>query len=248
MSSLLSYSFVMPPTIFIVLALVGSLLGLRWRRVGALLSFVSAASLYVLATPAVSGLLLHAVAVQASDGVDDIGRAQAIVVLGGDMRHGDGSTVPDDVGPLTLERLRRAAALYRMRPLPVAVTGGPIADSRLPLARLMQEVLAREFDVPVRWREEHARNTFENAKLSAEMLRADGIHTVIVVTQPWHMRRALWAFRRVGLRPIPGPTYRTGDGNPMVLGDLFPRPEALLRSFYALHETLGLLYYRLRYA
>lgn len=245
--SLLAYSFLMPPTVFIVAALVGIVLAAfaTTCRVGAALALLSAVALYVFAMPLVSQVLLRAVEreVPATPPNADAA-AQAIVVLSGDIRHGDGDAVPDTVGRLTLERLDRAAELYRQRKLPILVSGGPVGDSRESLAALMARTLTDDFGVPVAWREEQSQTTYENAVDSAKILRAQHIRTALVVTQPWHMPRALWSFVRVGIDAIPAPTARTYIKTPIDAAMLLPQSTALIDSFYALHEILGLIYYR----
>jgi len=246
--SFLAYSFLMPPTVFIVATLAGIVLAgfAATRRWGLAIALLSSVALYVFATPLASSALLRAVEreVPPSGQAD---AAQAIVVLSGDIHHGDGAAVADTVGRLTLERLDRAAELYRHRPLPILVSGGPVGDSRESLAAVMARTLTDDFGVPVAWREEASQTTFENAEYSARLLRAQHIHTVLLVTQPWHMPRALWAFARAGIAAIPAPTARTYIKTPIDAAMVLPQSTALTDSFYALHEILGLIYYRLQF-
>ncbi|HKR19700.1 MAG TPA: YdcF family protein [Stellaceae bacterium] len=239
----------MPPTVFIVTAFAGIVLTAfaSTRRWGIAVGLVSIGALYVFATPLVSLMLLRAVEHEASANPPDAVAAQAIVVLSGDIHHGDGDGVADTVGRLTLERLDRAAELYHHDKLPILVTGGPIGDSRESMATLMAHILIDDFGVPVAWREERSQTTFENAEFSAQLLRAEHIHTVLVVTQPWHMPRALWAFARAKIDAIPASTERTYIKTPIDAAMLLPQSTALADSFYALHEILGLIYYRLQF-
>src|SRR5260370_8240172 len=57
MRELLSYSFVLPPTIFIVGCLAGALLGLVRPRIGTIVVMSSSILLYLFATPAVATFL-----------------------------------------------------------------------------------------------------------------------------------------------------------------------------------------------
>ena len=78
------------------------------------------------------------------------------------------------------------------------------------------------------------------------MLQAENVTTVVLVTNPWHMRRALWSFERVGLHAIAWPaplTYEERDR----ADDYLPSMQALQDSYLALHEAIGLAYYQLRY-
>ncbi len=65
-----------------------------------------------------------------------------------------------------------------------------------------------------------SRNTRENALFCREILLARRIAAFALVTSDWHMARAVLAFRRVGLDPLPFPA-RTPDG---------PRVQATLRE------------------
>lgn len=122
--------------------------------------------------------------------------ADAIVVLG--------NRPPRDAsGRITEElerRVRRGVELYQRGLAPVIVmTGGPSA--RGVEADVMAEH-ARALGVPAGAivRERRARDTAENARLSVELLCRDGPcpPRVIVVSSPYHLRRAVALFRCAG--------------------------------------------------
>ena len=184
---------------------------------------------------------------------------QAIVILSGDATrlpaqagldqgHLDQGHLDQgglDPGPLTLERMRAGAALHRRTGLPILVTGGLLPFSNVGLAAIMTRSLEEDFRVPVRWQETRSVDTWENASLSAPILKAAGVERIYLVTNAWHMRRALLAFRQTGLevtpasvRPLLGP-----DWSPT---SFLPRAAAWERSYYALHEWIGLAYYMVR--
>ncbi len=245
MEHLVSFGILAPPTIFIVLGLLGSLIALVWRRTGIALALASSLCLYVAATPAMSSYLLHRVEFEIP-GNADLGAAQAIVVLGGDVRSGNGSDIPDALGPLSLERVVLAAAAYRRLHLPVAVSGGRVGNAHTSEGALMKAALEADFAVPVAWNEDRSRTTWENALYTARLLQPAKLTTVVLVTQAWHLPRALWAFERAGIQALPWPAPRTV----LRLGavdDFLPNISGLHDTFYALHEIIGGLYYRLRY-
>jgi uncharacterized SAM-binding protein YcdF (DUF218 family) len=65
----------------------------------------------------------------------------------------------------------------------------------------------------------------------------------VLVTSYAHVPRALGCFRAVGLEPDVLPVdRRSGDGQG---GTWFPRPSALVKSTWALHELAGRAAYRL---
>jgi len=240
-----SYGFLAPPTIFIVLGLVGALIALEWRRAGIALALVSGLCLYVAATPALSSLLLQRVESALPQNVD-LGGAQAIVVLGGDVRFGNGDDIADRLGGLSLERVVFGAEAYRRLHLPVIVSGGMARGAHVSAGRLMKAALETDFFVPVAWNEDRSRTTWENALYTARLLLPEKLTTVVVVTEAWHLPRALWAFERVGLKALPWPAPRTALRAGAV-GDFLPSLGALNDTFYALHEMIGGVFYRLRY-
>ncbi|HEV8679808.1 MAG TPA: YdcF family protein [Stellaceae bacterium] len=245
MEGLVSYGFLAPPTIFIVLGLAGALIALVWRRIGMTLALLSGLCLYAAATPAVSSFLLQWVEARLPQSVD-LGAAQAIVVLGGDVRVGNGGDISDRLGALSLERVMLGAAAYRRLQMPVVVSGGIVRGAHLSEAALMKAALETDLAVPVAWTEDRSRTTWENALFTARLLLPERLNTVVVATHAWHLPRALWAFRRVGLTALPWPAPRTtlrAGG----VGDYLPSLAALRDTSFALHEAIGGAFYRLRY-
>ena len=68
----------------------------------------------------------------------------------------------------------------------------------------------------------------------------------MIVTHAWHMRRGLWCFERLGMHALPWPAPHTGL-HASAFHDFLPRSFAVQASFYALHELIGEVYYRLRH-
>jgi uncharacterized SAM-binding protein YcdF (DUF218 family) len=244
MEALFSYGVFAPPAAFIWLSLLGALIALRWRRVGVALAVASSLALYAAATPTLSSYLLARVEAALPPEVDFTG-AQAIVVLGGDVRTGNG-VIPDRLGPLSLERIVLAAQAYRRLHLPVVVSGGRVGRAHQTEAELMQAALAADFAISGVRKEGQSHTTWENAVDTAQLLRPDHLTTVVLVSQSWHLPRAIWAFERVGLRVLPWPAPRTARHFRRV-GDYLPSIAGLRDSFYGLHEIIGTVYYRLRH-
>ena len=110
----------------------------------------------------------------------------------------------------------------------------------------MAEVL-EEYGVAPIFREDRARNTWGNAHYSAELLDGLGIRRVALVTHAHHMPRAVWSFRQAGVEVIPAPTGAfVPDDRTFGPGSLRPQARALYASWLAMHEYLGLAWYRLR--
>ena len=241
----ISYSSLIPPNLFILLTMIGVLIAWLRKPFGLAVATAAIGLLYLVAMPVTAGLLIRSVEAIGFDEptLPSDRPPGAIVVLSADARRSGVPGMPDNVGPLTLERLAEAARQRRRLGLPILVSGGP-PDA--PLAALMSRVLQQDFSVPVQWREERSHNTFENAFYSAEILRDAGIHAALVVAHPWDMARALWCFRVVGYPVVPSPTP-AGGSPPLSVEAFLPQIPALLESYYALHELIGLAWYRLRY-
>ena len=244
----LSFSAAMPPMAFVVLVLLGVLLGLRWRRAGAAIAVPSSVLAYACSTPLVSSwLLATAAAMPVASSAPSLS-ARAIVLLAADALRTPPPNEQDWPGPLTLERMVKAADLARSTGLPILVTGGPIPHSHGTFAEMISAALRQDFGVEVHWREDRSRNTYENAAFSASILKSEGIGSVYIVAQDWDMPRALWAFENAGVTGIPTPAGKPSMApSDLTLSDFFPSARGFEYSFYALHELMGLAYYRWRY-
>ncbi len=244
----ISYSSLIPPNLFILLATVGVVLAWRWRRAGLVLATAAVACLYLASMPVVSFLLMRATDTLAGT-VPTLplpAPPGAIIVLSAEYRHSNLPGGKDIVGPVTLERLAEAARQQRRTGLPILVSGGWLDRADDSLAGMMAESLKSDFHVPAQWREERSRTTYENALYSAEILRRAGVSSALVVTNPWHMARALWSFYAVGYPVVaaPLPERQSLGLSPSIV---FPEVPALVGSYYALHELIGLAWYVGRY-
>ena len=228
-----------------MLGLIGALILPLWRRTGIALVLASGLCLFVAATPALSSYLVRRVESAIPANVD-FRDAQAIVVLGGDVRLGDGGAIPDAIGALSLERVAFGAAAYRRLHLPMLVSGGKVVGAHASEAALMKAALEENFAVAAGWAEDQSRTTWENAVYTAQLLQPEKLTTVVLVSQAWHLPRALWAFERVGLKALPWPAPRTAL-RLGALADFLPSIAALRDSSHALHEMIGGVYYRLRH-
>ncbi|MFL9925742.1 YdcF family protein [Herbaspirillum lusitanum] len=241
----------LPPMNFVLLCALGLLLRRRWPKLGTSLCWLSLALLLVLSTRVGSLWLVRPLetshapltgsAAEISQG------AQAIVVLGG----GRLSNAPefgssDQPSAATLARLEYAAYLHRATGLPLLVTGGKPDGSRESEAGLMARSLQRDFEVKARWIEGESDNTQQNAVMSAAMLKPAGISKVLLLTDAMHMERSMKAFGQTELAAVAAPTGFISYQRSLST-DYLPNAGALALSSYAMHEWIGLLWYRLRY-
>lgn len=174
-------------------------------------------------------------------------QADAIVVLGSGRERGDpawGSDQPTGVG---LERQRYAARLAKASGLPILTSGGLHYGTPPTEAALMAESLLNDFDVKVRWQEGRSRTTWENAQFTAQVLEPQGVKRIVLVTQAWHMQRAVWSFEQAGFTVVPAPVGFLGVDNARPLGGWMPEFKSIWQSGQLLNEAVGLVGYKLFY-
>lgn len=235
-------ALILPPTGPLLLAFLGVWLSARpnrlWRHAGFTLSTFSLLSLFALSLPVVGNSLMAGLESAPPISRIELARAQAIVILGGGSYFGAPEYAGDTVNGATLERLRYGARLASESRLPLLVTGGAPWGGR-PEAESMKAVLEGEFGIPVRWVENKSADTAENARLSAPLLKAEGITRIALLSHGWHLPRAIPLFEREGLTVIAAPTVFS-IGSPSLLENLLPGA-GLNRSRQAIHEYLGRL-------
>lgn len=242
-------AFLLPPLSLVILGGLGWWLAKRFRFAGNAIIITSITLLLGLSTGAGSRLLVaplenRSLPVSNPKMVD----AKAIVILGG----GRSFAAPEDdnrdqPSAQTLVRLRHGARLYRMTGLPILVSGGAPDRGGESEAAVMARALREDFQIPVRWIEDTSENTAQNAAHAATMLREAGIDRVLLVTDAMHMPRAMQIFSGTGLSLVRAPTDFISRKT-LSPEDFIPNPRFLRHSHYALHEWIGMAWYRLRHS
>lgn len=227
----------LPPAGPILVALTGLLLLRRAPRAGRVIAWAGFLALLLLSMPIVAWYLTRTFDRPPLD-YAKAGTAQAIVIIGGGTRRRAPEYGGDTLGRLTLERVRYGARVANATKLPVLVAGGRHPDMHATEAALMREALEREFGVDVRWSEDRSRNTHENARYTAEILRREGIGRVVLVAHAIDMPRASAEFAAAGIATIAAPTGLASTGG-IVPMDFVPSVGALQASHDALYELLA---------
>jgi uncharacterized SAM-binding protein YcdF (DUF218 family) len=236
-------TLLVPPGVFLLMLLAAWLVPWRWlKRTFLWATFIG---LYLLSTAWCAGWLQKGLEIASPLSLDALPQADAIVVLGAG-RHVDMPEYGSDtVNELALERLRYAAYLYKATGLPILVTGGMPGGGCQSEGELMKDVLENDFGVPVAYTETGALTTWDNAANSVPILQKVGIKRIFLITHAVDLRRATWAFQQHGLDVIPAGTRfaHVSVDNPFIF---MPSMRSLSESTWALHEWLGLLWYKLR--
>lgn len=150
------------------------------------------------------------------------------------------------LGTDTFERCAYAAWLHkRWNPVPILASGGGSRGYQ-PYALTMRQVLRSE-GVPddKLWTEGQSSSTFENASLSAPILRQHGVKRILLVTEAYHMLRAQKCFEKQGFVVVPA---ACGFRIPLKFhfSEIVPSWEAISWNEETLHETVGLFWYKLQ--
>jgi uncharacterized SAM-binding protein YcdF (DUF218 family) len=153
--------------------------------------------------------------------------SDCIIVLGAAIQG-------DKPSPVFEERLRHAVNLYRNGYAPKLILTGGLGDGRKRSESSVASDFVRRFGVPNRdiIIEERSRTTYQNLQESADVMKAKGFRTAIVVSDPLHMERSMMMAGDLGLDAVSSPTptsrYRT----------LGPQLGFLYREIYFFHYYL----------
>ena len=250
----------LPPVPFIALALLGAGLARRRPRTGRWLVVLACVGLWLGACVG-TARWVERHGLDEPPALDAAQRAQlasraaagepiAIVVLGGGM----GEIAPEygeaDLNGASLTRLRYGVWLGRATNIPLAASGGlgwaASGTSAPPEAARMAEIARTELSTPLQWTETSSRDTHENAVNTVALLRPAGIREIVLVTQGWHMPRALREFRAAAasasptMRITPAPCGQAWPAASPWL-DWMPSGEGSLRLHAVMHEVLARL-------
>jgi len=203
-------ALLLPPVPLIVAMLVGTRLAFVRRGWGWLLVILSAVLLWLSSTTGfarvLSEFVLRPPAALSPDRIDGWRVAVkarepvAIVVLGGGSKPLAPEYGVSNLSDRSLERLRYGLWLGHETGAPVAFSGGVgWALGKMvttPEAQIAARIAQQEFGRPLKWTEERSRDTRENAIYTTELLKAQGIRRVLLVTHQRHMPRSLKVFEQ----------------------------------------------------
>ncbi len=229
-------SFLMPSAFVFLFAILGFLLLKKKKKWGRVFLFFSAFSYFFFSiTPVSDFLLMNLEEKYRSVSVEDVGEAEKVVLLLG----GRESNVLRGSEVLRIWHLSE----NRMK---IIISGTD------PLVSTSEEAQAvRNFfvhrgvnpdDIVIEGKSHNTRENVVNVQKIVEDKR------FFLVTSAYHMDRSLIEFGRVGAKPIPAPTdFRRRRVLSYRVFDFIPNAQNLRNSDLAVHEHLGVVYYRLLY-
>ncbi len=229
-------SFLMPSTFVLLFVVLGFLFIKKRKKWAKILFFLGAFFYYFFSiTPVSDFLLMPLEEKHGTLSIEEMDRAEKVVLLLGGRE----------------SNVLRGSEVLRIWHM----TGGRmriIISGTDPLISASQEATAvRNFFINRGVNPEYitiegkSRNTRENVINVKEIV---GENPFFLVTSGYHMNRALIEFERLGANPIPAPTdFKRKRFPSYMLFDFIPSAQNLRNSDIALHEHIGIIYYRFVY-
>ncbi len=240
------WAMVNPLVLGMLLVVAGIVFACRQRRKTSIgLLVVAVAWLWFWSMPLVADALGESLEAEFKPvSLKTLPKADAIVLLGGGMNAAT-NVYPHPNLCAAADRVWHAARLYKARKAPLIVPSGDGTD-------VCEVPFLKDLGVPPKAirAEAKSRNTEENAKFVAELLKGKSHPKVLLVTSAWHMRRALLMYRRYApdLEIVPAPADYENTvkrAQPLTGGDFCPDFYALEASSTAWKEILGYWWYRI---
>lgn len=187
---------------------------------------------------------------------EELPTADAIVVLSGKFHPKEYPRKTVEIGA-NGDRLLYGGWLYKQGMAPrIIVTGAgrPIGKNQSTrvsedMATLLQMVGIPEGVIEI---ENQALNTYEHTVYCDQIFKTHGIQSILLVTSAMHMPRAMGVFSHLDITITAAPTdfYYTENPSPLPwqkkLWQIIPNWKALAATSDALHEYLGIAYYRFK--
>ncbi len=241
-------SLIMP--VGLLLLVLGVLLAAQRRSLhkGAkALILVTMLLLYVLSSYFGELLLVNPLEKRALQLKNEQAPADLVIVLAGSMPMNIGGAYENS--SVTLMRLNAGYLASLQTNAPIIVTGEFLGDNHALLSSVMRDALLAwgvpEDQVLV---ENQARNTWEHAVYCEALIEAlPEVKTIAIATSASHMQRSITCFETYlpEYRYVAAPTDFRFE--PFSLLQLLPSASHLKDVEAALHEYVGLLWYRIRY-
>ena len=249
-------SFATPMVWVVLLLVLGLVLARKGQRkrlfaVGRLLLLTGTGLLLALSLSPVANFLTYPLESQYRwPSPEALDRLDVVVVLGGGIHPSGYLRQEAELSKFTYPRFYHGVRVFQQSHASLlAFCGGPGRAGTESEAETMR-TMALSLGVPPGKivTEETSRNTFENIANLMRLLPGGQSRRIGLVTTAIHMRRSYGVFQRQspGDTIIPIPVYYTCDPASTLLGNFVPTSGNLEKSSIALHEWIGLAWYKLR--
>jgi uncharacterized SAM-binding protein YcdF (DUF218 family) len=234
-------NILLPSNLIILFFIIGAFLVItrKRRRAGLIMFSLSAAVYVIFGTGILSTWLLGTLEhryrpLTSTEGLQDVKR---IVILAGYGERHAGLPPSSEVNFASAYRLLEGLRIVHQLPdAEILISGGGEVPG------IMKGLLAStgltEQRISI---DNRSNNTHESAE-NVEKLMAG--KNFILVTSAGHMPRAIEVFAKAGMNPVPAPTNYMSVKEPRFM-DYLPSPRSLDCADLAVHEYLGMAWYRL---
>ena len=234
-------NILLPSHLIILLFIVGAfLLIARKRRRAGLIVFALSAAVYVIfGTGILSTWLLGTLEhrYKPLESTERLQNVKKVVILAGYAERQPSLPLSSEVNFASAYRLLEGLRIVHALPnTDILISGGGDVPG------IMKELLAAMGLVEQRIViDNKSGSTYESAENVKGLI---GGEKFILVTSAGHMPRAMAAFRKAGMNPIPAPTNYMSVKERKFM-DYLPSPHHLVCADLAVHEYLGMAWYRL---
>lgn len=226
-------TLILPPGLFIVLIILFSFF--VKKRSHKIVIWITACLLYICSITPVKDLFIYFLE---KDYMSSSCNGDIIVILGGGV-YGNGELSED-----AFKRAVKGYLLYKDKRLPIIVSGGRL-NEKFPFEAdiLANSLIQLGVDNKSIFKDKDSRDTIENARFTKKILEEHHFKSVILVTSAYHMKRAAYLFRKVGIENVcPEAADFKFDGIYSIY-DFLPYAGNLHTISKALKEYVGLMFY-----
>jgi uncharacterized SAM-binding protein YcdF (DUF218 family) len=245
--------FVYPLGLSCLLLLAGSILSWRkkYLRLGRYLSLAALVIIYISSNRYFSDGLVRSLEYRYIP-TGELPTADAIVVLGGGIKPQTPPRPWIEVGDAG-DRLIYGARLYQQKKAPLLILSGGRVTWRVDGGKGSESedmaILAEALGVPrsATLQDSTSFNTKQNAENVLQILKAQNLKTVLLVTSALHMPRSIAIFQKLGISTTAAPTdflLVNSDGENSLAEfslKILPDAGALTNTTNAIKEYLGML-------
>lgn len=238
-------AFLLPMPIFIFLILIGLIfLMFKSYRKAKILFIVSLVWIFLFSSTYFSNKILEPLEKSYKPLLYTPKNIEYVLVLGNSHYTNFNLGIVSQMNQISITRMAEAIRHYNNSKNIKIITSGYSGPNDITPHALMQEKLAisqgvNPMDII---RQDYPRDTFEEAQSVKEFV---GDKPFILVTNSFHMKRAMEIFKKAGLNPIPSPVGYMAHEKYSYYN--FISGKNLYKSEIAFHEYLGILWENLKY-
>lgn len=241
--------FIISPIIWVLIAFLFSLFAKQQKRKRKAL-LVGLLMLLFFTNPFIINQVMHAYEIRSYKSDDFTNQFDVAIVLGGSTRYFNSETVRPVYGN-GVDRLIQAVDLYKAQKVKkILLSGGSgyLLNQNFKEADWLRNVLltmdVADSNIII---ENQSRNTFENAKMTADILKTNKYGTsYLVITSAFHVRRTKACFDKQNVAATYYPVDEHSGALELTPDKLFMPNEGAINSWNLLiHEWMGLLTYKI---